>query len=73
MRVPFTMTLRGGELKHSRSVLGRFSMGFAIRRAARIFTQSNRLRQFAIEMGADPEKVKVVPNGVDAGVFFPQG
>ena len=70
--VPFTMTLRGNEPKHSRSRLERFWMGWAIRRASRIFTVSERLRQFAIELGASPGKVKTIPNGVDAQIFWPR-
>jgi hypothetical protein len=59
--VPFTMTLRGNEPKHSRSSLERFWMGWALRRAQRVFTVSARLREFAIGLGADSGKVKVVP------------
>lgn len=67
--VPFTMTLRGNEPKHSRSRLGRFWMAFALRRASRVFTVSERLRQFAIDLGAKPAKVRTVPNGIDVAVF----
>jgi len=70
--VPFTMTLRGNEPKHSRSSLERFWMGWALRRAQRVFTVSARLREFAIGLGADSGKVKVVPNGIDASVFYPR-
>lgn len=69
--VPFTMTLRGNEPKHSRSRRGRFWMAFALRRAGRIFTVSERLRRFAIDLGAEPAKVRTVPNGIDATVFCP--
>jgi glycosyltransferase involved in cell wall biosynthesis len=68
--VPFTMTLRGNEPNHSRSALGRYCMSFALRNAIRVFTVSERLRQFAIGLGADAAKVKTVPNGVDAEIFF---
>ena len=70
--VPFTMTLRGNEPKHSRSRLERFWMGWALRRASRVFTVSERLREFAIELGASPAAVKTVPNGVDADFFHPR-
>jgi teichuronic acid biosynthesis glycosyltransferase TuaC len=72
LHVPFTMTLRGNEPKHSRSRLGRFWMRWALRRASGVFAVSGRLRQFAIELGAEPGKVKVIPNGIDAAVFFPR-
>jgi glycosyltransferase involved in cell wall biosynthesis len=71
-RVPFTVTLRGSEPKHSRNILGRYFMKWALRRAARVFTVSERLRQFAISFGARAERVQTIPNGVDATVFFPR-
>jgi glycosyltransferase involved in cell wall biosynthesis len=70
--VPFTMTLRGNEPKHSRSRLGRLWMGWALRRASRVFTVSEKLRQFAIGLGAASARVKTIPNGVDARVFSPR-
>jgi glycosyltransferase involved in cell wall biosynthesis len=70
--VPFTMTLRGNEPKHSRSLLGRYGMSWAVQRASRVFTVSERLRQFAIGLGADPRRVKTIPNGIDTAVFFPR-
>ena len=70
--IPFTMTLRGNEPRHGAAGLGRWLMGLAVRRASRVFTVSERLRQFAIGLGADPGKVKTIPNGVDTSVFFPR-
>jgi glycosyltransferase involved in cell wall biosynthesis len=68
--VPFTMTLRGNEPKHSRSLLGRYCMRWALQRASRVFAVSERLRQFAIDMGADVRRVKTIPNGIDTAIFF---
>jgi teichuronic acid biosynthesis glycosyltransferase TuaC len=70
LRVPFTMTLRGNEPKHSRSWLGRLIMARALRKANRVFAVSENLRRFAIALGADPAKVKTIPNGVDGAVFW---
>jgi glycosyltransferase involved in cell wall biosynthesis len=70
--VPFTMTLRGNEPKHSRTFWERCWMGWAIRRASRVITVSERLRQFAIGLGAKPANVKTIPNGVDADLFRPR-
>jgi glycosyltransferase involved in cell wall biosynthesis len=70
--IPFTMTFRGNEPKHSVSRFGRFWMIWAIRRASRIFAVSERLRQFAIGLGAQPENVKTIPNGIDPAVFSPR-
>jgi teichuronic acid biosynthesis glycosyltransferase TuaC len=72
LRVPFTMTLRGNEPKHSRGRLGRFWMSWALRRAGRVFAVSERLRQFAVDLGARPQHTVVIPNGVDSAVFFPR-
>jgi len=70
--IPFTMTFRGNEPKHSVNRVGRFGMSWAVRRASRIFAVSERLRQFAIGLGARPDKVKTIPNGIDSAVFSPQ-
>src|ERR1017187_579033 len=35
-----------------------------------IIAVSERLRQFAIALGAEPARVKVIPNGVDTARFF---
>jgi len=64
------MTLRGNEPRHGAAGLGRRLMSLALRRASRVFTVSERLRQFAIGLGAEPGKVKTIPNGVDTSVFF---
>ena len=71
-RKPFIVTARGSELRHRQFRLRRFWMAWALRRAARVIAVSDSLREFAIEMGADPRRVKVVPNGVDADLFFPR-
>jgi glycosyltransferase involved in cell wall biosynthesis len=72
LHVPFTITLRGNEPKHSRTRAGRFWMGWALRRASRVFAVSERLRQFAIGLGVEPQHAVAIPNGVDAAVFFPR-
>jgi teichuronic acid biosynthesis glycosyltransferase TuaC len=70
--IPFTMTLRGNEPKHSQSRLGRWLMGQALRRASAVFPVSERLRRFAISLGADPDRVRTIPNGVDGDTFYPR-
>lgn len=70
LKVPFTMTLRGNEPKHSRSRMERFWMAWALRRANRIFAVSGRLREFAIGLGADSGRIHLIPNGIDAATFF---
>jgi glycosyltransferase involved in cell wall biosynthesis len=68
--VPFTMTLRGNEPMHCHSWMVRLLMKFAVRRASRVFAVSERLRQFAITLGAAPGTVKTIPNGVDNTLFY---
>lgn len=70
--VPFTMTFRGNEPKHSRGWLARSCMRTAVRKASKVFTVSERLRQFAIGLGAEPAKVVSIANGIEGTVFFPR-
>ena len=67
---PFTVTLRGSEVLHARQRLRRLAMRSALRRADRVFTVSERLRQFALSLGVDQARAVTIPNGVDATVFF---
>jgi glycosyltransferase involved in cell wall biosynthesis len=67
---PFIITLRGSEVLHAKYDLRRLALRIAFRRANRIITVSERLRQFAITLGAEPGRVKTIPNGVDAARFF---
>ena len=67
--VPFTVTLRGNETHHANVALIRRCMRLAFASASRVFTVSERLRQFAIGLGADPSKAKTIPNGVETQVF----
>jgi glycosyltransferase involved in cell wall biosynthesis len=69
---PFTITLRGNETMHAEVRGRRQWMGWAFRRAARIITVSERLRQFAISMGADASRVRTIPNGIDISLFSPR-
>jgi glycosyltransferase involved in cell wall biosynthesis len=72
LRCPFTMTLRGNEIMHAQSRGKRRWIRWALRRAARIITVSESLRQFAIANGAKDTRVRTIPNGVDPDVFHPQ-
>lgn len=69
---PFTITLRGSEQLHGRHWLRRKWMGWALRRAVRVIAVSERLRKFAISLGAPPSRAVTIPNGIDAEVFRPQ-
>lgn len=69
--VPFTLTLRGTEMLHAADPRLRPRLVHALRSAARVFTVSDALRQLALELGAQPERVQVVGNGVDLARFRP--
>ena len=70
LRRPVLVTLRGVELRYVRQRSKRFWMSWALRRADRIIAVSEGLRKLAIDLGVDPRRVKTVPNGIDADVFF---
>ena len=72
LRVPFTVTLRGSELLHSRYPLRRVLMGWALKRASSVIAVSEQLRQFAIALGTDPARTRTISNGIDGHSFYPQ-
>ena len=58
---------------HAESASGRLRwMRWAFRRAARLITVSESLRQFAISLGADAARVITIPNGIDTRLFYPR-
>jgi glycosyltransferase involved in cell wall biosynthesis len=69
--VPVTITLRGTEMRHAQDHRLRPRLVQALQQATRVFTVSDSLRQLALELGAAPDKVRVVGNGVDLSRFRP--
>jgi teichuronic acid biosynthesis glycosyltransferase TuaC len=69
---PFTITLRGSEQMHGHHWLRRQWMSWALQRAVRVIAVSERLRKFAISLGARPSRTVTIPNGIDTEVFHPQ-
>jgi teichuronic acid biosynthesis glycosyltransferase TuaC len=67
---PVFITIRGSELRYRRQRSKRFWMSWALRRADRVIAVSENLRALAIDLGVDPRRVRTVPNGIDADVFF---
>ena len=67
---PFVVTLRGDETHHAKYALRRYWMSWALRRACRVITVSERLRQFAIGLGVAPDRVCAIPNGINARIYF---
>jgi teichuronic acid biosynthesis glycosyltransferase TuaC len=70
--VPFTITLRGSEVVHAEYRWRRKLMAWAMRKASRVFAVSERLRQFALVLGAESNRAKTIPNGVDPARFYPR-
>ncbi len=70
-RCPYTITLRGLELEQARVGVRRCLVGWALRRSNRVFAVSWELRNLALELGVDPQKVVLSANGVDALKFRP--
>jgi glycosyltransferase involved in cell wall biosynthesis len=68
---PVVVTLRGSivRLRHYR--LHRPQIRWALGAASRILAVSQSLKQVAIELGTPADRIRVVPNGVDAELFRP--
>lgn len=69
--IPVTVTLRGTEPGHAARPSLRPRLKRSVIDAQRVFAVSDSLRQFAIELGAPPERTRVVGNGVDLESFSP--
>jgi teichuronic acid biosynthesis glycosyltransferase TuaC len=69
---PVVVTARGSDvarnkhLPHIRPLLSEVMRG-----AAQLIAVSEELREDFIELGATPEKIHVIPNGIDTGCFHP--
>ena len=73
MNRPFVITLRGSDI----NVLSQFAkrrrlIQDTLKGAHAVVTVSRALASRAAELGADPRKIHVIPNGVDTDVFFPR-
>ena len=70
-RVPVTVTLRGMLPLLVPFRLRRPQLRFTLRRAARIVAVSESLKRDAVALGIAPERVRVIANGADPGLFHP--
>ncbi len=70
-RVPVVVTLRGTLIPMRSDRLRSALAGWALRRADRIIAVSQPLADRALELGATPERLTVISNGVDVGRFQP--
>ena len=69
--LPVTITLRGTEVPLARDPARRSRMLHAISDASRVFAVADSLKRHVVSLGAQPEKIRVVGNGVDCHKFFP--
>jgi teichuronic acid biosynthesis glycosyltransferase TuaC len=70
-RKPVAITVRGTIRKLTRFPLVRRQIRYALNNAAKIFAVCDDLKNAVVELGISPEKVFVVPNGVDIEKFKP--
>lgn len=70
--IPFCVTLRGTELPYSRSFYRRWQMQWVFKKSAKIICVSRSLAEVALKLGADAEKLKVIPNGINTDIFYPR-
>jgi glycosyltransferase involved in cell wall biosynthesis len=70
-RVPVTVTLRGMLPLLVPFRLRRPQLRFTLRRAARVIAVSESLKRDAIALGIPGERVRVIGNGIDPGLFHP--
>jgi glycosyltransferase involved in cell wall biosynthesis len=69
---PFAVTLRGNEPALAASPSRREQMARAFRHAAAVVAVSGALRDFAVSLGAPPDRCRVIGNGVDSATFYPR-
>ncbi|MGH7392430.1 MAG: glycosyltransferase family 4 protein [Candidatus Rokuibacteriota bacterium] len=69
---PVLLTVRGShDQRHAAYRLRRPQIRFALRAADRVIAVSQSLASFAVDLGVSPDRVRVVPNGVDPDRFAP--
>lgn len=71
-RCPVTVTLRGTIVPLSRYRLRRRQIVWTLRRADGVIAVSQSLKDVAVSLGIAPEKIRVIPNGIDAAAFRPR-
>jgi glycosyltransferase involved in cell wall biosynthesis len=68
---PVTITLRGTIVPLSKYLLRRVQIIYALRKATKVFSVSNSLKEKAVSLGIESSKILPIPNGVDTEKFFP--
>jgi glycosyltransferase involved in cell wall biosynthesis len=73
-RRPVVCTVQGSDIyRAARIPLAGFLTRRALRGARKVIALSASLAEGAVRLGADPDRIAVIPNGVDAKRFYPNG
>jgi glycosyltransferase involved in cell wall biosynthesis len=73
LRLPVVVKLHGSDMNVIAQIpAARRMLQHALPHATRIVAVSQPLRDEAIGLGVDPERIDVVPNGVDRQLFYPR-
>lgn len=71
LHLPVSITLRGSEVVHAKVAAKRKRIVSALQNAKRVFSVSDSLKKFAVSLGIEPDKIRIVGNAVDAEKFHP--
>jgi len=71
LKVPVTITLRGTEVPLSKLPGRKERLLMALEKAAFVFSVSDSLKQLVVSLGAQPDKIRVIGNGIDLLKFYP--
>ena len=70
--VPLLTTLEGSDIQvFGRKLVSKHFIKYALKRSTKIMALSTNLRREAIELGAEEDKISVIPDGVDTSKFKP--
>ena len=71
-RKPVVLTVRGSDLNLAKGKVLSAIVRFVFERVTAITTVSEALREKVLTLGISPDKVSVMPNGVDCQIFHPR-
>ena len=69
LNIPYVITLRGKLFECMKEPSQIQQCAAALKKADQVISVSSGLANAAIDLGTDPDKVTVIPNGVDANIF----
>lgn len=71
LRCPVVITLRGSIVRLAGYRLHRPQLRWVLRQADRVVAVSAALGRVASRLGLEPERIRIIPNGVDSTLFAP--